>query len=179
MKSMILTLEGIAERTGLPLRGLRYICDREIVEIAIRAFSRRTHSLRRGLSRRFYLYDAFAICLAEMLRQAGLDGPRAGLALRRLAGWICPPEMRVSNYDRLAPLYETASQLIIEVADAAFLRAEVSAEVEDEKIQAMALPAHGLPWTLIQTGQHIPAFVPLVLARLDVALLRQRLEGGT
>jgi hypothetical protein len=144
---------GIAERTGLPQRRLRYVLDHSIVA--------EFDKLKKGhrVSRQFAPSQAFFLALVALLFEAGLRRSLVEECVGRL-------KKRHGSHGALHDLiYEDGTITHIEIADWSnfrLWRGEPLAAAER--------------WTQIGTGATLAEdYEPLVTLRLAVHLLRQQL----
>lgn len=176
MTATELTFEETSELTGIPARRLRYVFDRDILPKAITHLMRYLPASRRGVARRFNRYFAFLLCLAELLRQSGLEADMIRLALDRLKDWVSAGRNLERLEWRLRPVCEYARDLDLEVGEGMYIRAARKADLPPCADRIMGIPNNPLPWTLISTGGIVAGqYKPLTLTKIDTGLLAEKL----
>lgn len=161
----------IAKRTGIPLRGLRYVVDRGIVDR--RRFTGRDRlNTRRGSPRFFSDFGGFCVALAALLREAGLSQKRVRAVMNFIFAWATStllPRSRPTMEAFLA--FRLARRIRVEIGDTVNVRIVVRSSGKRD----VSVP-ESTGWTNIETSRELRApYVPLIRTEIAVAELARRL----
>ncbi|MHC4180702.1 MAG: hypothetical protein ACYSWU_24645 [Planctomycetota bacterium] len=160
----------ISQRSGMPLRTVRYVAERHLLPYAKRAAG------GRGALRSFTDVEAVAVAIAATLLESGLRGRKVGQILRRLAEsrWIEDPGWHrgVRSHNPLTDVCERKGESTLEVGDGVNVR--LSHRDDDHRARAATTG-----WCQVETGAALgPDYEPAVCVRVDVAHIRERVVGG-
>lgn len=168
-----LTFRALQERTGVSRRNLRYVLDHALIPKGMfRAIDRPASG--RGVARELSPFSGFVVTLAALMLDSGLRGPLVQRAMKALMEWaVSTISWTVGPAIGAFLLYTWAPGLIVEIADGASIRVNVTAK--DLPESRTGCP-RGLPWTDIKMEQSRPnGYAPLVSVRLYLGELKSNL----
>lgn len=169
-------LSEMAERTGLPLRRLRYALDHDVVPPERLAIG---NDLRPGSGsrREFSPFGAFLVVFAAALLEHGLSQSVTRALVDRFCTWAAEGRaQRGPMLDAFAG-WLAAREASVTIGDRSWMKIDMGTKGSDTP--RMAKAPKPMPWTDLASGERLKHRAPLVTTVVDLGELVRRLTSET